>query len=339
MTSEFRRQGFKIINLLTDAFSIRHAKFDLAWIHHTPVFQELLYVREIEATTVVFYSLSHFEPIEAPPANTEHLDILLAHSIENKNHIIKYYGLDEDEIIIFPNAVPANYWNLSRKSHSRELIRLAIISNHPPAEILKTSEILQDKNIIVTHIGIGGNRILVNPDLLLNYDAIITIGKTVLYSFSLNIPIYCYDHFGGPGWLNDANFELACENNFSGRGFSRKSPEVISMEIVTGYEDCLLQLDKFRIYAKEFHDLKNNLQEILSRPIIFQHKQSDLVENIQVLKQHARYIRLAKTLGVREVELAARDKEISRLKATLSWRLTAPFRVAYNFLLRLINGV
>ncbi|MDO8442343.1 MAG: hypothetical protein Q7S97_14340 [Polaromonas sp.] len=338
MASEFRKQGFRIVDMLTEASAISNAKFDLAWIHHTPVFQELLLAQKIEATTVIFCSLSHFEPLEAVPSNREHLDLLLAHSVENRNFITKELGLEEDQVIVFPNAVPNVYWDCSKDIHPHLLMRLAIISNHPPVEVLRMAEILQGNGVEVIHIGTGGNQILMSPSLLLNWDAVITIGKTVPYCFSLKVPVYCYDHFGGPGWLNEDNFELASQNNFSGRGFAKKTPEVIAKEIVNGYQESLPRLEAFRTHAANCHNLGKNLQLLLSRPRISAPKQAALADDIQTSKQHAQYIRLAKTLRVREAELSARDKEISRVKSTLSWRLTAPFRVAYNFLLRTIGG-
>ena len=339
MLSEFKRHGFQIVNLLTDDLLIRDVKFDLVWIHHTPVFYELLIARKIEAKNIIYCSLSHFEPLEAPPSNVELLDLLLAHSEENKNLIKKDYKLEEDQIIVFPNAAPKNYLNCSRSAPSLQLTRLAVVSNHPPSEVLDVVKILQNSNIIVEHIGLNGIKMLVGPGLLLKYDAVITVGKTVIYSFALNISVYCYDHFGGPGWLTDDNFELSRINNFSGRGFEKKPSEVIAFEIINGYQKSLLQLKKFRTHAETFHDLEKNLQKLLIHPKIFQSKPISLVDDIHLLKQHARYIRLAKTLSIREMELAARDREILRLKTSLSWRLTAPFRLIYNFLLRIIGEI
>lgn len=337
MASEFRKQGFRIVDMLTEASAISNAKFDLAWIHHTPVFQELFLAQKIEATTVIFCSLSHFEPLEAVPPNRQHLDLLLAHSVENRNFITKELGLAEDQVIVFPNAVPSVYWDRSKEIHSRTLMRLAIISNHPPVEVLRMAEILQADAVQVIHIGTGGNQILMSPSLLLNLDAVITVGKTVPYCFSQKVPVYCYDHFGGPGWLNEDNFELASQNNFSGRGFSKKTPEIIAREIVEGYQESIRRLEAFKTHAANFYNLRENLQLLLGRHRISAPKQSALTDDIQTSKQHAQYIRLAKTLRVREAELIARDKEISRVKSTLSWRLTAPFRMAYNFLFRTIG--
>ena len=158
------------------------------------------------------------------------------------------------------------------------------------------------------------------------------------YCFALKVPVYCYDHFGGPGWLSADNLDLAGQKNFSGRGFARKTSEVIAQEIVNGYQESLLGLDALRNHAANHQDLRKNLALLLDHPRTSTLERSVLGKGAQTLRQHAQYMRLAKTLSItlsdREAELNARDKEISRIKSTLSWRLTAPFRVAYNFVRR-----
>ncbi len=338
MVSEFKKQRFQIVDLLEADPAIDNAKFDLAWIHHTPVFNELFVARKTKATTVVFCSLSHFEPLEKVPTCTENLDLLLAHSIENRDSITKELGLDADRIIVFPIAAPSGYWDRPQEFHNEVLTRLAIVSNHPPVEVLRAAEILKEKGLDVLHIGIGGTQLLMSPDLLRNWDAVITVGKTVPYCFALKIPVYCYDRFGGPGWLNANNVDFAGQHNFSGRGFEKKTPELMAQEVFNGYQATLRGLDAFREHAANHHTLGKNLQLLLKHAGMSTPRQSKFAKSAQTLRQHAQYMRLAKTLSVtlsiREAELDARDKEISRIKSTISWRLTAPFRVAYNFVRR-----
>jgi O-antigen biosynthesis protein len=338
MVSEFKKQQFEIVNLLKADPAIDNAQFDLAWIHHTPVFNELFIARKTQATTVVFCSLSHYEPLEQVPLCTENLDLLLAHSTENRSFIINELGLGEDQVIVFPNAVPSIYWGRPKEYHSHVLMRLAIISNHPPVEVLRAAEVLKKKGLKVIHIGQGGTQMLMRPNFLLNCDAVITIGKTIPYCFALKVPVYCYDHFGGPGWLSADNLDLAGEKNFSGRGFARKTPEVIAQEIVDGYQESLRDLNAFRNHAANHRDLRKNLALLLDQPRTPALGRTDFAMSTQTLRLHAQYMRLVKTLSVfrsfREAELDARDKEISRVKSTLSWRLTAPFRAAYNLVRR-----
>jgi hypothetical protein len=58
---------------------------------------------------------------------------------------------------------------------------------------------------------------ITSAELLDHYDCVISIGKTVQYCLVQGIPVFLYDRFGGPGYLNESNYELAEYYNFSGR--------------------------------------------------------------------------------------------------------------------------
>ena len=51
----------------------------------------------------------------------------------------------------------------------------------------------------------------------------------------MGVPVYVYDYLGGPGYLTEANFSLAERNNFSGRGFEKKTSDELLKEIKEGY--------------------------------------------------------------------------------------------------------
>lgn len=331
MASEFGKHGFRIVDLLGEPSAVGSLKFDLAWIHHAPVLYELFLVQKIEADTIVFSSLSHFDPLEVVPQYRAKVDLLLANSFENGNHIQGELGLDAGQVIVFPNAVPSNYWDSRKKSHNSAAKHVAIISNHPPPEVLEATALLKKQGIAVTHIGVGGTPVLINPGLLLNYDVVISIGKTVPYCFALKVPVYCYDHFGGPGWLREEDFVLAGQNNFSGRGFFKKTPETIAEEIVKGYRESLDRLDVHLNFAERFLNLRENLISLFAHPRILPSEKEPANGVNQLLMQHRQYIRLAKFFSAREAELS---KELSRVKSTVSWRITKPLRFIWNRLSR-----
>ena len=331
MVFEFEKQGFQVIDMLAEPLAIGNARFDLVWVHHTPVLYELL-IRGVEAATVVFCSLSHFEPLEAMPDYREPVDLFLAHSIENKNHIVNTSGLREDQVLVFANAVPGNYWADSNKFHSPVLKCMAIISNHPPPEVLQAAKIFKQNGVEVVHVGTGGTEALISAKLLRNYDAVLTIGKTVPYCLALKVPVYCYDHFGGPGWLDEGNFDLAGQNNFSGRGFLKKKPETIAREMTDGYAGALGRLDAHASRAANSLHLRRNLEHLLAQRSDFPIRKLRIPDAIPALKQHAQYVRLVKVLRGRESEIEGLRKEVLRVKSSFGWRLASPFRVVHNFL-------
>lgn len=337
MFSEFEKFGFQIVDILDADSAISNSQFDLAWIHHAPVLYELFTTHKIRAALVIFCSLSHFEPLEAVPTHRGKIDLLLANSIENKNFITKQYNLDSNQVILFPNSVPKIYWKQFKEFHRTSLKRVVVISNHPPREVFDVMGILKSNGIEVDHVGYGGTQSLVSPNLLLNYDAVITIGKTVPFCFALKVPVYCYDHFGGPGWLDEDNFNLASQNNFSGRGFSKKSSEAITHEMITGYRESVHRLDKHRNHAIQFHSLDKNLERLFEHSKISFEQQLNATEIIRKSTQHAQYMRLVRILRTYTAELNASKKEVLRVKTTLSWRLTIPFRIVYNFVFHIID--
>ena len=49
---------------------------------------------------------------------------------------------------------------------------------------------------------------ITSAELLDHYDCVISIGKTVQYCLVQGIPVFLYDRFGGPGYLNESNYDL-----------------------------------------------------------------------------------------------------------------------------------
>lgn len=261
---EFEKQKVPLIGLLADQPCLRESLFDFVWIHHTPVFYELFLTHKIQALRVVFCSLSHFEPLEAFPVCYSNIDVLLAHSEENKSHIIQKSRISSEEITVFPNGVPAQYY-LQHKPHGIiDLRRIAFISNHLPLELLEAKSMLEQMQLKVEHIGQGGNPKLIQADILLSFDAVVSIGKTIPYCLALQIPVYCYDRFGGPGWLGHSSLSVAAYHNFSGRGFDSKTANEICHEILSGYIHAVHETPALGIYARNQLNLRNNLEHLIS---------------------------------------------------------------------------
>lgn len=91
----------------------------------------------------------------------------------------------------------------------------------------------------------------VTPDLLCRYDVVITIGRTAQLCFASTTPLYCYDRFGGPGYLEPEEFEEAKRTNYSGRSNPKKlSAEELVEDLIRGYPDALGRLTLFREKAE-----------------------------------------------------------------------------------------
>ena len=81
----------------------------------------------------------------------------------------------------------------------------------PPLEV-----IARQRQFNISYFG-GKNNVRITPDLLLKFDLILTIGKTVQYGLVLGIPVYNYDHFGGDGYITLQNIDFESNYGFTGK--------------------------------------------------------------------------------------------------------------------------
>lgn len=256
---------FDMINITvcTDINELKYQQYDLIWAQHYVVLNVVL-LSKINASRIVFSSLSPFETFEFPPIYANKLSVCLANSFETKQQL-ESNNVNSDNIYVFPNSVDFDHFKYREKNS--QLVKIACVSNHPPLEI-KDAEfryLLEKNGMQIDYLGAGYDiHTLIDQDVLLNYDCIITIGKTVQYAMALKIPVYCYDHFGGPGWISKANIETAFRNNFSGRGFSNKSTGEIIDEIINGYMNSLGDLNFLYQFCFSNCNLQQNINQTLS---------------------------------------------------------------------------
>lgn len=256
----------------SDSAELDPKDFDVVWIHHHTITSDFL--RKLDNTakkpTVIFHHMSSSEPLEAPLffSIEKKLAHCIAYNSQETQHILhEKMGIQKNiaNEIIFDNPAPDRF--LDSKSSLKEkdtLERVAVISNHPPEEVLAAVELLKDKGVSIDVIGRKGGEITrVTPDLLTDYDAVVTIGKTVQYGIAANIPVYCYDRFGGPGFINTRNYDKAHWHNFSGRGYSKKTARAIMGEISGNYSRVRKEFSKVHeSYASDFI-LSRSLEKIL----------------------------------------------------------------------------
>ncbi|WP_256351552.1 glycosyltransferase [Pseudomonas gingeri] len=262
--AELNAKGLYFVDL--SVVSLADKDFDLVWVSHYVVAYHLLVRDRISARHAFYSSLSHFEPLETPPLPNILFSQYLVHSQENFEHFSARYPHLVDRLGIFPNAAPAEYFEVIRHSARPELRSIGIVSNHAPDEVLELLALLENRGINVELIGLQGTPKRVTPELIRQYDAVISIGKTVQYCLAAGIPVYCYDRFGGPGWITSSHFEMAFAKNFSGRCTPRKlSAAQIIEEMVAGYEATLAQSRSLRDLALDRFSLKRNLIAVLDR--------------------------------------------------------------------------
>jgi hypothetical protein len=237
--------------------------WDLIWVIHPTTYYFLFAHLALRAGLLVYSSLSHYEPMECPPLELHPVDVFTVNSEEHRRFFCEQYPQYKQQVVVLPNAAPMAYFSPAPQA-TCALKRVAIVSNHPPEELREVMPGLVERGIEVEWIGVGGKVQRVVPALLARYDSIISIGKTVQYSLAMGLPVFCYDHFGGPGWITPDNVAAVGEYNFSGRGFAgrRSAPELLAelLERPALGQEALVAL---QAYCAQHFNLSRNLAGVL----------------------------------------------------------------------------
>jgi len=256
----FEEAQIRVINILQD--KLTQTDFDLMWTQHWPVLYDLFYRWNVNVRHAVHSCLSPYEPLERPPLFANHLSLCLANSNETRDRLIAG-KVKPDQIYVFGNCVPDDYFEYY-KENLTDLKRIAVVSNHVPEEVRSAANLLNGRGLKVDIYGIGHLFQHVTKDVLLDYDAVITIGRTVQQAMALGIPVYCYDRFGGPGWLTHENFKKAEHFNFSGRCTRRKLNEhQLVSEVINRYPAALQSRKQLYHHAVDNYRLSKNVNHVL----------------------------------------------------------------------------
>ncbi|WP_421182774.1 hypothetical protein [Aeromonas dhakensis] len=208
-------------------------EYDLVICFHTytlPYF----FPKGVNCRKLCYFSLSPYEPIEAPLCSSQLFDSYLCNSDETKEELIRC-GIAADDVYVFHNSCSFQKDAFELK---QTLNRVAIVSNHPPQELLELPSLGHDLHF--DYYGSDAKIEMLNDSILSKYDVVITIGYTVVFAVSAKVPVYIYDHFGGDGYLDADNYKLNSYYNFSGRpACNKKDASTIIKELKDGFPSAL----------------------------------------------------------------------------------------------------
>ena len=227
--------------------------FDFALCYHFPVLPSIV-SKGVTIDKIMFGCLSGFAPIELlPKIAAKNVFYIQSHSEELATQLVSEHHLSSEKILVVPNCVSDNYFRNYNYQPNASLKSVAIVSNHVPQEIREAIKHLKTKGIKCTVYGEEDRYIPISPEILIKYDCIISIGKTVQYALALGIPIFEYDRFGGSGYITKDNVEQEENFNFSGRATKRIIEGVsIADELVNGYESIKKDLIYLKSYAIKY---------------------------------------------------------------------------------------
>lgn len=264
MVGLFKSIGVDILNPLDDPQNVFNRNYDLIWGHHWPVLGFVLFELEVKVKYLVLGSLSPFEPVEAIWMLMEESSLIWFNSVENYNLQMALHpnGNLPHKSHVLCNSLMDEWFSECKAETAKSLRKIAVISNHVPKAIKEAIEILRTKDIGVSIFGVEYKQELITPGIIDGFDAVITIGHSVQKSLARGVPVYCYDRFGGPGWIIDTNIERSEKFNFSGRCCNRKlSASALADEIVNGFEAAAEKL--FTCWAVENYSLAKNISKLL----------------------------------------------------------------------------
>ena len=292
---------------------------DLAWIQHQLIPEALL--RNPGQTTFLFHHMSAMHPGEFPIAYR--IETALASAVvfaapetrdaQTASHLLD--EVDTSRLAVFGNPAP-DAFAFERASYSASLRRLLVVSNHLPPELSEAMHRLRDRvevRVRGNESGNGGGSSRIGPADIEWADGVVSIGKTVQYALVSGTPIYCYDYFGGPGWLSAPNLDAARYANFSGRGFDGKTAPQIADELVSGFLDAQSFAIEFRATAVDQYVLSSAMKRLLAslRPLRASNlPEADIASHQRLQDQRRIFINVAAAREGEAAALAATNREL-----------------------------
>lgn len=318
--------------------------YEIIWGHHYPLLDYILFTLKIKSNFVFYISLSSFEPYEALPEYYNDLSLIGAISEEVKNKLI-CEGCDSEKIVLFPNYATKEHFDVNIKK-LKEIKKICIVSNHVPDELKEFRNICEKEDIKVDIYGNGFISKYVNSEVLNEYDVVISIGKTVYYAMAMGKPVYCYDYFGGYGYINKDNVEEAYKCNFSGRGFGKKKASVeILSEIKDGFSMAQKDLMQLKEFSYDNFNFENNMDKLLIKI------RKNKIDNDKLITKYPSLLRKSRLYmeNMENLNYLEREVELYRMSVdtyknqyeaiinSSSWKITKPIRKIKEILYKLKN--
>lgn len=233
---EFDAIGVPVVRYDSADIDDRVEIFDpnVVWVHHQVVPQVLL--RKPEGRRFIFHHMSIVHPMEFPIMSRVETALAGAVAFVSQEAMDFHKqtrlldGVPEGRWHVLGNPAPLAYFDRTTPADAADAV--VVISNHPPAELLEAVRALHGR-LAIASVGDHADGVprRIGPQDIAGASALVSIGKSVQYALAMGVPVYVYDHFGGPGWLTQSNFERARYHNFSGRGFERKSSVEVAEEL------------------------------------------------------------------------------------------------------------
>lgn len=183
--------------------------WDIIWDHHGVLIHKLT---RRPGQMIICNHMSSYVELEKPKYNPEIPHRIFANSLETIHSMPLCYQRKAE---LFQNPAPPEFQRVNHGGNYG-----LFISNHRPADLNEAMALLSIPIKLVDYANaqrLSGQHFADNVFFKARF--VVCNGKSVQYALRAGVPVFLYDHFGGPGWLTEENFQRASHFNFSGRGF------------------------------------------------------------------------------------------------------------------------
>lgn len=256
----FEESGIKVVEYGEE--EQLDAYYDVLYAQHHVVSDYLLAKFDIAFKHIIVSMLGPLNAHELPPSFAKDAD--LAVFVSEECRLAHAYAFEDSDcrVEVFPNYANNQYFH-AKKTPAAALSAIGVISNHVPHELAELKQLLPE-GVSIDYLGLNNCAIEVTPEVLSKYNLVVTIGRTVQCCMAMGIPVYCYDAFGGPGYLAPEMLDENARTNFSGRSHRvRLDPEELWKDITRGYVGCIGNLADLRLYAWEHFCFEKNFDDLL----------------------------------------------------------------------------
>ena len=215
---------------------------------------------------------------------------------------------------------------------------LAVVSNHLIAELAERLKTASKRGLCrLTHFGYPDSSVPITPELLMKFDAVITVGRTVLPAAALGKPVYLCDIHGIEGWLGPETYAQSQLHSFSGRLHTIEDWDLVEQQLLdTSQWSAAGELRSLSELVEQDHALSRRVEQLAAffaavideapppvQPLdgymalfndILKREQGT---NTKIPGDRHRRSELARAREVAEKEAEAKDQEIRHLKRRL----------------------
>lgn len=254
----------EVIELDTEPQSLLGRRFDLVIAHNWLAWGTALLECRVAFRHLLLCSYSSVDSTETLWGITEAADALLFHAEIGLLRQADSLPKDGPRRYTTRNPLSLEWFSEPRPERAGVLRRLAVVSNHATPELLAVCKALPERGIACDLIGSLGKPERMSPAVLDRYDAVVTIGHTVQKALARGVPVYCYDRWGGPGWVRPDTFDVAERANFTGLESRRRiSSDAMMTELIDGFSQAQAVAESLRVVAAERYSLDRTFAAIL----------------------------------------------------------------------------